>query len=141
MKHKLLFAFLFLATAFVACNHSPTTDNNVPANGVYFVNLKNGDTVTSPFVVQMGVNGMQVEPAGTYNKGKGHHHLIIDGDFVQKGDMVPKDATHIHFGEGQTSDTLTLTPGQHRLTLQFADGLHRSYGKDWSASIEVYVKK
>lgn len=141
MKHKLLISLLFFAAAFAGCNQSPTTtDNGEPTGGVFFANLKNGDTVKSPFVVQMGVNGMQVEPAGAYHKGMGHHHLIIDGDFVQKGDVVPKDATHIHFGEGQTSDTLNLPQGKHRLTLQFADGLHRSYGEKWSSSINVYVK-
>jgi hypothetical protein len=149
MKIKSLILLLILFSV-VACNQAPKQDaskeqQNSPRAttnekaGVYFVNLKDRDTVKSPVIVQMGVNGMEVEPAGVYNEGKGHHHLIIDGSYIEKGVMVPKDETHIHFGKGQTSDTLKLSPGEHTLTLQFADGLHRSYGKDWSATIKVTV--
>ena len=118
-------------------------DTSLPGtdmSGVYFLNLKDGDRVKSPVIVQMGVNGMQVEPAGMVVEGKGHHHLIIDGNFVDKGTMVPKDATHLHFGNGQTSDTLNLSPGNHTLTLQFANGVHESYGKDWSKTINITVE-
>ena len=108
--------------------------------GVYFVNIKDGDKLKSPVIIQMGVNGMAVEPAGKINEGKGHHHIIIDGSFIEKGKMVPKDETHLHFGKGQTSDTLKLNPGKHTLTLQFANGAHESYGKDWSKSIAITVE-
>ncbi len=107
--------------------------------GVYFMNLKDGDTVKSPVIIQMGVSGMEVEPADKINEGKGHHHIIIDGSYVEKGQMIPKDATHLHFGMGQTSDTLQLNPGKHTLTLQFANGVHQSYGKDWSKTIGITV--
>jgi|SRR6185312_8243350 len=150
MKSKFLVP-LFLFATVVACNPSQTsnntnssqaTENNVPKDsGVYFVNLKNGDTVSSPVIVQMGVKGKTVEPAGALNAGKGHHHLIVDGSYIEKGQMVMKDSTHLHFGKGQTVDTLKLSPGQHTLTLQFADGAHMSYGKDWSSSITILVKQ
>jgi hypothetical protein len=55
--------------------------------------------------------------------------------------MVMKDSTHLHFGKGQTVDTLKLSPGTHTLTLQFADGTHMSYGKDWSSTITITVKQ
>jgi hypothetical protein len=107
--------------------------------GVYFVNLKEGDKVKSPVIIQMGVNGMVVEPAGKVVEGKGHHHIIIDGAFIEKGQVVPMDKTHLHFGKGQTTDTLKLAPGKHTLTLQFANGVHDSYGKDWSKTIDIMV--
>ncbi len=135
MKIKLLIMLLAL-TSIIACNQSPKTEAK---DGVYFVNLNDGDKVKSPLIVEMGVRGMALEPAGDYNEGKGHHHLIIDGNYVEKGEMVPKDETHLHFGKGQTIDTLKLSPGEHTLTLQFADGLHRSYGKEWSSTIKVTV--
>ena len=72
--------------------------------------------------------------------GTGHHHLIIDGHPVEAGKAVPADATHLHFGKGQTETTLKLAPGPHTLTLQFADGLHQSYGPEMSATITVTVK-
>jgi len=152
MKLKFLIPSL-LVTAIVACNQSnngaasatqqkqqDSTSSTVKQAGVYFVNLKDGDVVKSPVVIQFGVTGMTVEPAGALNEGKGHHHLIVDGTFIEKGQMVPKDETHLHFGKGQTVDTLTLTPGTHTLTLQFADGMHMSYGKDWSNTIKITVQ-
>lgn len=107
--------------------------------GVYFVNLKDGDKLKSPVIIQMGVRGMTVEPAGKVDEGKGHHHIIIDGTFIEKGQVVPMDKTHLHFGKGQTVDTLKLAPGKHTLTLQFANGVHDSYGKDWSKTIGITV--
>jgi hypothetical protein len=153
MKLKYVIPALLL-TATMACNPTNQESKNMPGtqdqqkittdngkNGVYFVNLKDGDVVKSPVIVQMGVTGMMVEPAGTLNEGKGHHHLIVDGSYVEKGEMVMKDETHLHFGKGQTVDTLTLSPGQHTLTLQFADGMHKSYGKDWSNTIKITVQQ
>ena len=107
---------------------------------VYFVNIEDGATVTSPVLIEMGVNGMEVEPAGELAKYKGHHHLIIDGSFEPKGMVVPADTTHIHFGKGQTSTEVTLRPGNHTLTLQFADGFHRSYGEKMSTQISISVE-
>lgn len=109
--------------------------------GVYFENLKDGDNVKSPVIIQMGVNGMGIEPAGAVTEGMGHHHIIVDGSFVEKDQTVPMDATHLHFGKGQTVDTLALSPGKHTLTLQFANGLHSSYGEEWSKTIGINVEE
>jgi hypothetical protein len=107
-----------------------------------FKNLKQGSAVKSPFKVEMAVDMIQVDTAGPVVAGSGHHHIIIDGpDSLAAGEMVPKDSTHLHFGKGQTETELTLSPGKHKLTLQFADGLHRSYGGRLSATITVNVKK
>jgi hypothetical protein len=57
------------------------------------------------------------------------------------GTVIPKDSTHLHFGKAQTETSLTLSPGKHKLTLQLADGLHRSYGSQLATSITVTVKK
>lgn len=107
---------------------------------VYFANLENGQQVKLPFVLQMGVNGMEVEPAGPINYGKGHHHLIIGGGHMALGSAVPFDGQHLHFGKGQTEMTLDSLPaGKHQLTLQFANGAHLSYGESLSKSIEIEV--
>jgi len=55
--------------------------------------------------------------------------------------MIIKDSTHLHYGKAQTSVELKLTPGTHTLALQFADGLHRSYGSQMAATVSVKVKK
>ena len=88
----------------------------------------------------MAVRGMEIHKAGDLVEGTGHFHIIIDGGFVKKGEPVAKDATHLHFGKGQTQASLKLTPGDHTLTLQLADGHHVSYGEDWSRTVQVYVK-
>ena len=114
---------------------------SVPKNArVFFANIEDGATVTSPFYVEFGVEGMEVEPAGLVKEGFGHHHIIIDGDMIAHGEAVPADETHIHYGGGQTGDTLQLETGTHTLIMQFADGLHRSYGEQMAAKISVTVE-
>lgn len=130
-------------------SHMNMTTTEVPAlpavpDGakVFFKNLKEGATVKSPFKVEMGTDKIKVDTAGPVVAGSGHHHLLIDaGDSLAAGTMVPKDSTHLHFGKGQTETELNLSPGKHKLTLQYADGLHRSYGGRLSATINVNVKK
>lgn len=107
---------------------------------VYFIEPKDGTTVTSPVKVRMGVEGMAVEKAGQLIEGTGHHHLIIDGKPVAAGGVVPADEQHIHFGNGQTETEIELSRGKHTLTLQFADGAHRSYGAHMTQTITVEVE-
>lgn len=79
---------------------------------------------------------------------------------AQAGAEIPFDDTHLHFGKGQTEAAVTLSPGKHKLTLQFANALHKrcacrggfanalwltvplrcSYGKGYSKTITVNVK-
>ena len=54
--------------------------------------------------------------------------------------VIPKDETHLHYGDGATKATVKLPPGKHQLTMQFADGAHRSYGPAWAATITVEVE-
>lgn len=108
---------------------------------VYFKNLKDGDKIASPFKVEMGVDNMRVDTAnGIILPASGHHHILIGLDSVAAGTVVPKDSTHLHFGKAQTSTELVLQPGNYKLTLQFADGLHRSYGSKLTQSVNVTVK-
>ena len=109
-------------------------------DGVSFPNLTDGQMVSSPVMVEFGVSGMEIKPAGDIVKGTGHHHIIIDGNWIKTGDLVPADDTHIHFGKGQTETTLDLAPGEHTLTLQFANGAHQSYGEAWSKTITITVE-
>jgi hypothetical protein len=113
---------------------------------VFFLAPNDGATVVGPVVggkvavhVEMGAEGVTVMPAGSLVDGGGHHHIIIDGDAVPRGDAVPADPHHIHYGLGQTQTELQLEPGPHTLRLQFADGAHRSYGGQLQAFIHVNV--
>jgi Domain of unknown function (DUF4399) len=129
------------AAALVGCA-SPSNPNQAPtaAQGVYFMEPANGATVTSPFMVKFGVKGMEVKPAGDQMANVGHHHLLINLESKPKGEIIPFDDAHIHFGKGQTETMVTLKPGTYKITMQFADGFHLSYGKDMSATMTVTVK-
>jgi hypothetical protein len=93
---------------------------------VYFINLKDGQEVKSPFLVQFGLSGMGVSPAGVEKPNTGHHHLLIDTTLtdVQQKEPIPADDTHKHFGGGQTETTVTLPKGKHTLQLVLGDWSH-----------------
>jgi len=93
---------------------------------VYFINLKNGATVKSPFKVQFGLTGMGVAPAGMEKDKTGHHHLLVDTTLsaADQKSPLPVDANHLHFGGGQTEAMVTLPAGQHTLQLVFANWSH-----------------
>ncbi len=110
------------------------------AQTVSFVEPLDGATVSSPFKVKFAVSGMDIKPAGDMSANTGHHHLLINADPVKAGEVVPADATHLHFGKGQTEAEVKLIPGKYTLTMQFADGAHQSYGPGLSKSIKITVK-
>jgi hypothetical protein len=163
---KYLFTAAIVAASLIACNNkddktSETKEEGhdahastatavempampeVPANArVYFANLKDGQTVTSPLKVEMGVDAMHVDTAnGKLKPASGHHHILIDIDSIPTGEVIKKDSVHLHFGNAQTSAEIKLPPGKHSLTLQFADAMHRSYGSRLTNKITVNVKQ
>jgi hypothetical protein len=107
---------------------SDTGQSAAPAGALsYFVNVKNGDTVTSPFKVVFGLSpNMGIAPAGVDKENVGHHHLLIDTTLTpeQATQPLPVDAQHIHFGKGQTETSVTLPPGKHTLQLVLANWTH-----------------
>jgi hypothetical protein len=57
------------------------------------------------------------------------------------GQPIPKDATHIHYGAGQTEAVITLTPGTHTLQLELGDANHVPFDPPLvSPKITVHVK-
>lgn len=109
---------------------------------IEFAEPKHGETVKSPFKVKMVAKGIKVRPAGEAvdETSSGHHHILVNKDPIPKGQPIPTDDEHIHFGKAQTETELKLKPGRYKLTLQFADGAHRSYGPDLATTIEVNVR-
>ncbi len=99
---------------------------------VYFVNIKDGATVSSPVTVVFGLSGMGVAPAGTEKENTGHHHILIDRPPLGEGPDgaeeldygLPADDHHKHFGGGQTEVMLDLAPGAHTLQLVLGDMNH-----------------
>ena len=142
MSHKVIFLLAGLAVLLLACDSaqdqpataasgstsSPTSvapRTPAPTNArVFIVTPANGDTVSSPVVVQFGLEGLNVAPAGTYGPETGHHHLLIDTQLPAVDLPIPADENHIHFGKGQTKTVIELTPGPHTLQLLVGDGNH-----------------
>ncbi|MCB1428938.1 MAG: DUF4399 domain-containing protein [Nitratireductor sp.] len=125
MKNLIVAATLGLGIAFPASTLAGETPAPEGA-AVYFINLKDGDTVSSPVTIQFGLKGMGVAPAGTQAEHTGHHHLIID-DTIEGEELnepIPSDEQHLHFGKGQTQTTLDLPSGTHSLQLVLGDWSH-----------------
>jgi hypothetical protein len=98
----------------------------------YFINLKDGDTVSSPVLIRFGLSGMGVAPSGTEAPNTGHHHLLIDAPALEGdalNEAIPVDSGHVHFGKGQTETSVTLAPGKHTLQLVLGDWSHIPHNK------------
>tara|TARA_B100001758_G_scaffold202683_1_gene182114 strand:+ start:25 stop:462 length:438 start_codon:yes stop_codon:yes gene_type:complete len=113
---------------------------NVIAKKVFFKWPKDGSTVASPVFIDMGVEGMIIEPAGIVKEGYGHHHILINQKFWPEGEVIPTSDSTLHFGQGQTDASIELDPGRYIISLQFADGVHVSFGELMSESIEINVE-
>ena len=123
-KYRLLSLLALAVLAFSTLHYTAqAADTHAKA---YFVNLKNGDTVSNPIKITFGISGMKIAPAGTNEPNTGHFHLLIDTQLTaeEKKFAIVKDDKHLHFGKGQTETTLTLTPGKHTLQIVMADGNH-----------------
>ncbi len=96
----------------------------VSGTSLYFINLKNGDTVASPVNVQFGLKGMGVAPAGIEKAATGHHHLLVDVAELNVNEGIPVSDNHRHFGAGQTEASVALKPGVHTLQLVLGDQNH-----------------
>ncbi len=125
---KLMAALAILLSSQAFAGETPSPEGAK----VYFINLSDGDSVEAPFVVNFGLSGMGVAPAGTEKENTGHHHIFInrpplgegaeDAELMENG--VPTDDNHRHFGGGQTEVTLDLPAGTHTLQLVLGDEFH-----------------
>ena len=97
---------------------------------VFFLQPTDNAIVPITSTVVMGFEGVEVQPSGEVVEGAGHMHIMVDTDFVPAGETVPKDETHLHFGDGSLEADLSLAPGAHTLGLQFADGAHMALEGD-----------
>ena len=103
----------------------------------YVINLSDGDTVESPFLIQFGLRGMGVAPAGADFPDTGHHHLLVDLDIAEV-DMdlpLPPSENLLHFGGGQTETILELEPGTHTLQMLLGNLSHIPHDPPVSSEI------
>jgi hypothetical protein len=119
-----------------------TADEEAEDNRVMLVAPEDGATVSSPFSVTWAATGLIIETAGQAIRPEGGHlHLLVDEEFVDAGEVIPTDASHLHFGRGQTSVQLELQPGEYTLRLQMANGAHLAYdGEQYQDEITITVE-
>jgi len=110
------------------------------ADRVFFIEPADGATVSTRFMVKFGLEGYRIGKLKDMTPGTGHHHVLINSGPVPKGEPIPVHEQSKHYGTGLTEATLNLPPGEYRLTLQFGDGEHESYGPEASHTITVRVK-
>lgn len=120
------------ATSLLALLTVAACGQSAPAGPrVFFVQPQDGATVKSPVALEFGVESFQVAavPQGEVKETRpnlGHHHVAIDADCLPPGTVIPRAAPWVHFGDGKNVIDMQLPPGQHRLTLQIGDDLHRT---------------
>ena len=114
-----------------------------PNASVYIISPKDGDTVTNPFMVQFGLSGMGVAPAGVDKPNTGHHHLLIDvNEPLDSNEPIPQDKTHLHFGAGQTEALIELPPGKHTpLQLVLGDWSHLPFHPSLTSDVITVTVK
>jgi hypothetical protein len=132
-------ALVLAATVSWAQERTPSP----PGAEVYFISPKDGAAVSSPFVVQFGLRGMGIAPAGVKFENSGHHHLLIDSDApIDLNVPLTANDKLIHFGKGQTQASVTLPPGKHTLLLLLGDQDHKAHNPPvFSKMITVTVTK
>ena len=109
-----------------ACGQSAPTGPRV-----FFVQPADGATVTSPVHLEFGAENFQIAavPPGTPTETRpslGHHPVGVEADCLPTGTAIPRAAPWVHFGDGKNVIDMQLPSGQHRLTLQIGDDLHRT---------------
>ena len=121
MRTLIITALCLAASLAVAQERTPA-----PAGAeVYLIAPRDGARVHSPVLVQFGLKGMGIAPAGIKFDNTGHHHLLIDTDApADLAAPLPATDKIVHFGKGQTETSLTLAPGRHTLQLLLADQNH-----------------
>jgi hypothetical protein len=107
-----------------ASDATPRRRSSAPGAREFILWPADGAVVPLTLKVRFGLLNMTVAPAGVETPNSGHHHLLIDTPLPPLDQPIPSDENHLHFGDGQTEGTITLTPGRHTLQLLFGDADH-----------------
>lgn len=133
--------FALLLTLFVTACAPPSPPVHETGARVFFTNLSDGATVSSPLKVTMGAENFAIQPAGEIVDGTGHLHITVNAECTPVGEVVVNDETHLHYGKGQMEAELALPPGQHTLCLQAANGAHIALpGEGMTQKVTVTVQ-
>jgi hypothetical protein len=113
---------------------------------VFFKELKDGAKLGGKAFMgavavklQLGAEGMQVEPAGAVRQNAGHFAVGIDAQPLPLGTAIKKGSGYQAYEKGETEIQVGVKPGDHTLTLQLVDARNRSYGPEWAQTIKIKV--
>jgi hypothetical protein len=103
-----------------------------PAGGaprVYFAEPANGAMVKSPVHLVFASDQFTIAPVPQgevkdVRANTGHYHLGVDTKCLAPGTVIPKADPWIHFGMGNNTIDMQLTPGMHTLVVQAGDDKH-----------------
>jgi hypothetical protein len=144
-----LLAVLVLALA--ACGdeaaEEPASDDyrvdDQPDAQASFVSPSDGDTVSSPFTVELAADGVELVPAGIPAVGEGHLHVMADIGCYGDGEVIPGPSDEdeaegrFHLGDGSDSREIDLEPGTYELCVQLGDGVHQAFGATQTITVTV----
>ena len=92
---------------------------------VFFISpSENIVSSTGVIDLEFGIKNFNIAPAGHIACDSGHHHLLINVPLPDLTRPIPSDENHIHYGKGQTSDTINLPKGVHKLRLVLGNFAH-----------------
>lgn len=131
MAFRVVGALILTASiAVAACGGSSPESTAAPGGGkVFFSEPKNGATVKSPVHIVFASDMFTIAPVPegevtTVRANTGHYHLGVDTDCLAAGSVIPKANPWVHFGKGNNSIDMQLTPGPHKLVVQAGDDKH-----------------
>jgi Domain of unknown function (DUF4399) len=89
----------------------------------------NGATVKSPVRLVFGSEMFTIAPVPPgevtdVRANTGHFHLGVDTDCLPPGTVIPQANPWVHFGKGDNTIDMQLSPGEHKLAVQAGDDKH-----------------
>ena len=116
---KILFLAMMFFPQWLIAGETPSPEGAK----AYFIDLKDGATVKSPFLVRFGLTEqMGIAPALADWPDTGHFHLIIDSK--PPNPNRPISNKHLHLHKGQTESIVELKQGRHTLQIVMGDYSH-----------------
>ena len=126
----LVLSLIFTMVSYADDQDSVTMNNIAAKNAqVFFIEPLDGQKFLSKnsdgIEVVFGASNVLIKAAGELVPNSGHHHLLINVDELPDLSMpIPANDKIIHFGKGQTTTTIELPKGQHKLQLILGNHVH-----------------
>lgn len=139
-----LAALLLALTAGCAGDPGAYGVDDQPADAAArFVSPRDGDEVTSPLLVVLEADGIDLVPCGPAAECEGHLSILVDRPCVAAGDLVPAAALDavgrgvVALNDGSDRRTIELEPGPHTLCAQLSDGTQLAFGATETITVTV----